>query len=67
MGKKKIGIHKLYSQDQKKAELELWGNSYSSSRRGFIQKSALASMSLILGAEMVFGNFFPSGLIPALL
>lgn len=67
MKKKKIGIHELYAEDTEKAELELWGNNQSSSRRGFIQKSALASMGLILGAEVVFGNYFPSGLIPALL
>jgi len=63
--KKEKGIHQLYSENPQKAEKELWGNDYSASRRGFIQKSALATMGFALGAEMVFGNFFPSGLIPA--
>ena len=34
------------------------------SRRSFLQKSTLASMGMLLGTEMVFGNYFPANMIP---
>lgn len=64
----KIGIHKLYSKNPREADRLLWGRSaHPLTRRGFLQKSALAAMSLALGAEMVFADYFPEGLIPAAL
>lgn len=66
--KKQIGLHELYNNDPEKADERLWGRvGHPQSRRGFIRKSALASMSLILGAKMVFAEHFPVGMIPAAL
>lgn len=61
------GIHKLYSENPQKADLDLWGRKTLLGRRGFIQKSALLSMVGILGTKMVFAKHFPAGMIPALL
>ena len=36
-------------------------------RRQFLKKSTLATMSMLLGHEMVFGEYFPEGLIPVAL
>ncbi len=55
------GIHELYREDPLAAEHKLFG-ARDTNRRGFL--TALAS---VLGAEMVFGRFMPSGLIPAAL
>jgi DMSO/TMAO reductase YedYZ molybdopterin-dependent catalytic subunit len=64
--KKKIGLHQLYRENPEKADQLLWGRTHGSpSRRGFLKKSALAAMSMALGAEMVFANHFPEGMIPA--
>ena len=64
---KKIGIHKLYSQDREKADKLLWGRESGPSRRGFLRNIGLVSMQLMLGAKMVHAANFPSGLIPAAL
>jgi len=62
------GIHELYADDPQQAADMLWGNGTKAvTRRGFLTKSALASMGAVLGAPMVFGNNFPAKLIPALL
>ena len=62
----KKGIHELYAKDPKKADELLWGRTANPlTRRGFLQKSALAAMSLALGGRMVFARHFPEGLIPA--
>ncbi len=64
--KKQIGIHELYAQDPIEADRLVWGRETDpASRRGFIKKSALAAMSMVLGAKMVFAENFPAGLIPA--
>lgn len=65
MAKRTVGIHELYAQDPLAADEQLWGRS--GSRRGFLKQSALAAMSSVLGAQMVFADFFPAGLIPAIL
>lgn len=69
MGKKKyIGLHELYAKDPEAADRLLWGRtSDSTSRRGFLQRSALLAMSSVLGARMVFAEHFPAGMIPAAL
>ncbi len=61
--KRSVGIHALYAADPLAADEQLWGRS--GSRRGFLKQSALAAMSSVLGAQMVFADFFPAGLIPA--
>lgn len=65
--KKEVGIHQLYSKDPAKADEQLWDRKVTSSRRGFLKKSALAAMSAAVGGKIVFAANFPSGLIPAAL
>ncbi|MBL4655115.1 MAG: sulfite oxidase [Bacteroidia bacterium] len=61
----KKGIHELYSTDPIEADKLLWGRETDSSRRGFLKKTALATMGTFLGAEIAFANKMPAGLIPA--
>lgn len=65
MAKKKgIGIRSLYSVDPIKADKLIWNRSVGKNRRGFLKKSSLVAMGTVLGADMVFANNFPSGMIP---
>ena len=59
----KKGIHEFYNKDKTEAEKFLWGAS--ANRRGFLKKSAIVAMGAALGAPVVFGRNYPSGLIPA--
>ena len=62
--KNKIGLHQRVENNPEKADRELWGRVADPvTRRGFIK--GLGSMSALLGAEIVFAPFMPSGLIPA--
>lgn len=64
--KKTIGLHELYSEDPIEADKKLWGRTSSTvTRRGFLQKSALAAITAAIGSKMVFANNFPAGMIPA--
>lgn len=64
--KKEIGLRELYNQDLDKANEELWGEKKGRfSRRGFLSRSALATMGAVLGGKIVFGENFPSEMIPA--
>lgn len=68
MGVKEIrkGIRAMYAADPIEADWQLFGRrSDPITRRGFL--SGAATMSTILGAEIVFGHFMPAGLIPAAL
>ena len=66
--KEKIGIHELYAQDPMEADWKLWGRKADNwTRRGFIEKSALLMMGSVLGANIVFAENMPAGLIPAAL
>lgn len=66
--KKRIGIHQLYAKDPIEADRLAWGRETDpESRRGFLKKSALTAMGVVLGARMVFAEHFPAGLIPAAL
>lgn len=48
------------------ADRLLWGRETdATSRRGFLQRSALLAMSSVLGAKMVYSANFPAGMIPA--
>lgn len=61
---KKRGLHELYANDAEKADHTVFGRtSNPMSRRGFL--SGLKTLSVLLGAEVVYGQFMPSGLIPA--
>ena len=63
--KKKIGVRELYTKDSKAAEQLLWGQD-PQSRRKFLSKTAMASMALFLGTEIVFARSYPRGLMPAI-
>jgi len=63
---KKVGIHSLYWEDPMEADRLLWGRRpHGKSRRGFLKKSVLTAIGAALGAPVVFGRYFPSGMIPA--
>lgn len=65
---KNVVPHKLSSNSLSKAEEHLLDRvAYVSDRRGFIKKSALAYMSLALGAKIVFAEHFPAGMVPVAL
>ncbi len=64
--RKYIGLHELYRKDADQADHLLWGRETDPrSRRGFLKKSALAAMSTVLGAKIVYADKMPGGLIPA--
>ena len=68
--REKKGIHELYGELGEKASQIVWGNDpldSSLSRRGFLSRNALSAMATVLGANVVFGDKFPAGLIPAAL
>ena len=61
---KKHGLHELYAKDPVKADKQVFQRTSNTlTRRGFIK--GLKSLSLLLGAEVVYGQFMPAGLIPA--
>ena len=64
------GLHQLYAEYGEKAPEKIWGREDSSSsltRRGFLGRKALAAFGALLGGHIVFGDRFPSALIPAAL
>lgn len=64
--KKRIGILELYEQNPIQADRLLWGRmSNPVTRRGFLRKAGLAALGAALGADLVFANAFPAGLVPA--
>lgn len=64
--KKSKGLHELYNKDPITADKFVWGReSDPISRRGFLRKAGLASMSLALGSSIPFAKNFPAGMIPA--
>ncbi len=66
MKKGKIGLRELYAKDPIEADMKVWGRKTNPlTRRGFLTKSALASMSAVLGGNIVFANNMPAGIIPA--
>ena len=64
--KRKAGINALYDNDPVRADRLLWGREADPlSRRGFLKKSGLMTMSAALGMTIPFARFMPAGLIPA--
>ena len=64
-GKKERGLWELYSKDPEKADAEIWERKPNSfSRRGFLKKTGLASMSLAIGSQIPFFRYMPDGFIP---
>ena len=55
--KKTKGLHELYNKDPITADKFVWGReSDPISRRGFLRKAGLASMSLALGSSIPFAK-----------
>ncbi len=66
--KKERGLWELYESDPEKAHAEIWdGESGIISRRGFVKRSALATLSLFIGAHIPFLRNIPLGFIPSAL
>ena len=64
MAKRELGIHQLFATDPERADWELWNRkAHPQTRRGFV--TGLGFMSAALGANIVFSDSMPSGLIPA--
>ena len=64
-GKRLCGLHELYAEDPARADALLWGRRADPrTRRGFLRDSGLAAMAAALGAEVVFAQWMPEGLIP---
>jgi DMSO/TMAO reductase YedYZ molybdopterin-dependent catalytic subunit len=61
---KKRGLHALYAKNPIDADKHVFDRTSDSlTRRGFL--SGLKTLSVLLGAEVVYGQFMPAGLIPA--
>lgn len=61
---KKRGLHELYAENPIEADKAVFGRTSDTlTRRGFL--SGLKGLSILLGAEVVYGRFMPAGLIPA--
>jgi DMSO/TMAO reductase YedYZ molybdopterin-dependent catalytic subunit len=66
MNNSRKGLRTLYDEDPDHADWLVFGRKCDpTTRRGFI--SGLATMTAILGAEVVFSRFMPAGLVPAAL
>ena len=63
--KRERGICEQYSTDPEKADAEIFGRRVDGSRRGFLGRSGLLFMSMLLGSSIPFWRNFPTGLIPA--
>ena len=61
------GITELYAADPERADASIFGRRVNVSRRGFLKRSGLAAMSLLLGSSIPFWRNMPGGLIPAAL
>ncbi len=60
------GIHELYTANEEKADLQVFGRvADPTTRRGFIK--GLATMAAVVGGHIVFHRWMPAGLIPAVL
>lgn len=64
MSDEKRGLHELYAENPIEADKAVFGRTSDTlTRRGFL--SGLKGLSILLGAEVVYGRFMPAGLIPA--
>jgi len=62
------GIHEIYASEPETADATVWGREVDPvTRRGFFRKAGLSAMTAALGAEIVFSDKMPGGLIPAAL
>ena len=60
-------ITELYAADPERADASIFGRRVDASRRGFLKRSGLAAMSLLLGSSIPFWRTMPGGLIPVAL
>jgi sulfite oxidase len=60
-------VRELYHDDPERADALVFGRVTDLSRRGFLEGSGLAAMSVVLGGTIPFAAFMPGGLIPAAL
>lgn len=65
--RKERGICEQFARDPERADAEVFGRCVDAGRRGFLKRSGLACMSVLLGAGIPFWRNFPGGLIPAAL
>jgi len=63
--RKERGIYERYAIDPEQADADIFGRRTDSSRRGFLHRSGLACMGVLLGSSIPFWRNFPAGLIPA--
>lgn len=63
--KQERGLCERYAADPEQADAEIFGRRVDGTRRGFLKRSGLAFMSVLLGAEIPFWRNYPGGLIPA--
>ncbi|MDD9891692.1 MAG: sulfite oxidase [Gammaproteobacteria bacterium] len=61
-----LSLNKIYEKDPVAADKLIWNReSDAVSRRGFLKRSGLVTLSTALGMSIPFARFMPSGLIPA--
>ncbi|MGI9228426.1 MAG: sulfite oxidase [Gammaproteobacteria bacterium] len=64
--KNTVSLHKAYAADPVEADMTLWGRqSDPLTRRGFLHKTGLLSLSTALGMRIPLARYMPAGLIPA--
>jgi DMSO/TMAO reductase YedYZ molybdopterin-dependent catalytic subunit len=61
------GIREHFADDPERADAEVFGRRTDERRRGFLKRSGLAFMSMLLGSAIPCWRNFPAGLIPAAL
>lgn len=63
---KPLYLNKIYTKDPVAADKLLWNReSPAVSRRGFLKRSGLLTLSTALGMTIPFARFMPAGLVPA--
>ncbi len=63
---KPLYLNKIYAKDPVAADKLLWNReSPAVSRRGFLKRSGLLTLSTALGMTIPFARFMPAGLVPA--
>lgn len=64
--KNHLSINEIYAKDPIAADKLLWGRAaHRVSRRGFLKRSGLMTLSMTLGTTIPFARYMPAGLIPA--
>lgn len=65
---KQAGLHQIYAEDPQRADEVVWGRQVNPlTRRGFLHRLGLGTMTAAIGSEIVFADKMPAGLIPAAL